>query len=132
MAPLAKWLSILGKKEELEAYELARIQAMLTQSALDEIEHLQKHHIASKETLKQITEEYRALKEKAEKEIQDNKPQTELLSTEESLRVQRYLLNLQKSRLLEAYHKGSISRGLFEKLNTEIDARLLNIDNMES
>ncbi len=33
---------------------------------------------------------------------------------------------------LEAYHKGSISRGLFEKLNTEIDARLLNINNMES
>ena len=131
IAPLARWLGILSTKEELAAYELARTQAMLAQSVLDELDYLQRHHIASHETLQKIAEEYQSIKEQAQQNIQQNKPQTQLLTTEESLRVQRYLINLQKNRLLEAYHKGSISHDVFEKLNTELDAKLLEIDNME-
>ncbi len=132
VAPLAKMLGILGSKEKLIDYELARTQAMLIQTVLDEIESLQRHHIASKETLEKIAKEYEDLKSQIQQNLQQQKPQSELLITEESLRVQRYLINLQKNRLLEAYHKGSISHDVFEKLNAELDAKLLEIDNLES
>ncbi len=132
IAPLATWLGVLGKKRELQAYENSRVQAMLAQSVLDEIDYLQKHHIASKETLEEVAQEYQDLKKQAEAAIQQNKPQKETLTSEEKLRVQRHLINLQKSRLLEAYQKGSISRELFEKLTAELDAKLLEIDNLES
>ncbi len=131
IAPLARILNIIGSKQELMQYELARTQAMLAQSVLDEIEHLQHHHIASHETLQKVAKEYQALKDEAEEILQHNKPQLDLLTTEESLRLQRYLINLQKNRLLEAYHKGSISHDIFEKLNADLDAKLLEIDNME-
>lgn len=132
ITPLAKMLGIISSKKELMAYELARMQAMLAQNALDEIEYLKHHHIASTETLEKIAQKYQEIKAQAQQNLQQNKPQSKLLTTEESLRVQRYLINLQKSRLLEAYHKGSISHEIFEKLNAELDAKLLEIDNMES
>ena len=131
VGPLARWLGIIGKKADIEAYERARVQAMLAQSVLDEIDYLQKHHIASKETLEEVAQEYQQLKADAEEAIQQNKPEKETLGTVESLRVKRHLINLQKARLLEAYRKGSISRDLYEKLNADLDARLIEIDNLQ-
>ncbi len=132
MAPFARRLGVMGVKEELSDYEKARIEAMLSQSALDEIEALEKHHIASKTILEQIAGEYQQSKKAAEAEIEQSRPEIEALKSEESLRVKRRLVNLQKNRLLEAYQKGSISRDVFEKLNAEFDARLMEIDNMEA
>ncbi len=132
IAPLAKWLGILGSKRQLKEYELLRTQAMLVQTALDEIEDLQKHHIASKKTLEKIAQEYQELKEQLEQNLQQKIPQGDILRTEEELRVKRHILNVQKARLLEAYHKGTISKDLYERLSAELDAKLLQIDNMES
>ena len=129
IAPLAKWLGILGKKVQLKEYELLRTQAMLAQTALDEIEDLQRHHIASKKTLEKIAKEYQELKDQLEQNLQQKAPQGDLLRTEEELRVKRHILNVQKARLLEAYHKGTISKDIYERLSAELDAKLLQIDN---
>ena len=102
---------------------------MLVQTALDEIEDLQKHHIASKKTLEKIAQEYQELKEQLEQNLQQKIPQGDILRTEEELRVKRHILNVQKARLLEAYHKGTISKDLYERLSAELDAKLLQIDN---
>ncbi len=130
--PLARILGLISAKSELGDYERGRIDAMLFQTALDEIDNLKAHHIASKDILEQVREEYAKRKEEAVAEIEKSRPELDMIKNEETLRVKRRLINIQKNRLLEAYQKGEISRDVFERLSAELDASLLEIDNLEA
>ena len=130
MTPLMRWLKLVSPVNTLREYELLKTKVSLLEDSLDEVERLRKRrmlHAKSAEELKtEMQEELKALEE----QLDAHAPDRDAMLTEEMLRTRRRLLMEQQNALLDRYQNGLLSYDTFEELKSQIDAKLLELENM--
>ncbi|HEX5000508.1 MAG TPA: sodium:proton antiporter [Terriglobia bacterium] len=131
MAPLLRALGIVGAQETRLAYELARGQLQAASAALTEIDNLKNSRLASPPVLDAVTTHYQGFVQNAEKRIEELHLEREQLRDEELHETRRHLLMVEKERVIEARHRGTMSQETQDRLLADIDARLLRLESGE-
>jgi CPA1 family monovalent cation:H+ antiporter len=130
MTPLMRLLGLVSPVNALREYELFKTKVSLLQDALDEIERLKKRRMLHAKSAQELSQELQAELQEAEKELDAHAPDKEAMLTEEMLRTRRRLLMEQQNALLDRYQNGLLSYDTFEELKSQIDAKLLELENM--
>ena len=128
MAPLLRWLGVVRPRESRARYEQTRGALLVANAGLNEVESMTRARHAPQEVLAALHEEYEARIERAEAGIQALHLEEGALREEEMLRARRHLLVVEKDRVLQAFHQGTLSQDVYEKLLADIDARLLALE----
>jgi len=130
MTPLMRTLGLASPVSDIKTYELLKTKIALLQDTLDEIEHLHKRRMLHAQSAKNLKEEFAKELETLETRLDELEPDKEALLTEEMLRTKRRIMMEQKKSLLEMYQNGAISFDAYEELKNQIDAKLLELENM--
>jgi CPA1 family monovalent cation:H+ antiporter len=130
MTPLMRALKLASPVSEIKSYELLKTKIALLQDTLEEIDHLQKRRMLHAKSAKSLKEEFAKELERLETKLDELEPDKEAMLTEEMLRTKRRILMEQKNTLLEMYQNGAISFDAYEELKSQIDAKLLELENM--
>lgn len=130
MIPLMRLAGLVSPLSGLKEYEVVKTEVALLQESLDEIDHMQKRRLLHAQSAEKLKEEFATQLEQYEHQLDEMEPDREAMQTEEILRTKRRLLMEQKSQLLDMYQNGSISFEAYETLQTQIDTKLLELENM--
>jgi len=128
MAPLLRWLGIVKWQQGRDAVELAQGRLLAAYAGLEGLDRMTSgrlHHSAVVPTLR---EEYDAKIKSIEHDLGELQPVLDQLMEEEMRWARRYLLLLEKNRVIETFHEGRLSQRVYEKLLADIDARLLEVE----
>jgi CPA1 family monovalent cation:H+ antiporter len=128
MAPLLRRLGLIGAREEREAYELARGELRATTAALGALEKMTRDKFAHPEVLAGLRTEYESRAREAERGISDLHLERLQLRTEELHAARRQLLLVEKDQLLDSHQRGAIGREAYERLASNVDARLVALE----
>ena len=129
MTPLMRLLKLVSPVSALKEYELLKTQISLLQDTLDEIEHLKKRRMIHAKSANNLKEEFNKELQELNTKLDELKPDEEAMLSEEVLRAKRRILMEQKNTLLEMYQNGTISFEANHELMTQIDAKLLELEN---
>ncbi len=131
MLPLLRWLGIVQASQERTEYELLRGKLQTSYAALKEIGKMSQFSFFN---LKVLT----ALRCKYEQKIKQDGAMLDMLhlekkelKQEESQLAQRHLLLVEKSELIDSFHRGLLSQEVYEKLLAETDAQLIRLESGE-
>ena len=130
MTPLMRILGLASPISELKEYELVKTQIALIENTLDEIEHLKKRRMLHAKSAQNLKEEFSQQLSVLQTKLDELVPDKEAMLTEETLRTKRRILMEQKNTLLEMYQNGAISFDAYEELRTQIDTKLLELENI--
>ena len=130
MTPLIKWLKLSSPVSSLKTYELTKTKISLLENIIDNIEHLYKKRMIHNISYKNLKEEFQKELDNLNKEFDKMQPDKEALKTEELLRIKRHLYLEEKNNLFDMYQNGMISFEVYQELKTDIDAKLLEVENM--
>ena len=128
MAPLARRLGLLGWREALTAYELARARLQLAADVVVEIGHMRSSSLADPKALEHLEADYRRRMEEANTQLERISVDERIRYHEDLAQLRRRLLEFEKIRLLEAKRRGTIGQEAFEQLLADIDARFLQLE----
>ena len=128
MKLLLRKLKLAGTGADRLAYERERGMMLAKTAALSALEQLLKDGAVHLEVVTQLRDEYARAIADAEQRIKDLHLQAEALRTEEQYAARRHLLIVEKDTLLASFRKGYLSQEAHEKLLTDVDSRLLNLD----
>jgi CPA1 family monovalent cation:H+ antiporter len=132
MAPLLRWLGLVGTSPERRTYDRQRIVLQSAEAALAEVDRMARAHGASPEALETVRREYRERIEHAEAALRALHPRSEELRADELRRARRHLLLVEKERLIDAARRGALDPGIQEELLADVDTRLLRLDQGDS
>lgn len=128
MSRLLRRLRLAGSRAERQDYERERGTLRAKAAALSGLEQLQKEGIVRAEVAESLKQEYRAAVDAAEERIKDLHLQAAELHAEEEHAARRYLLIVEKDAVLSAYHQGHLSQEVLDRLMSDIDARLYELE----
>jgi len=128
MSPLLRRLGIVHEEADRSAYELRRGRLHAADAALTEIERMTTRGLAEADVLDGLRDEYRRAVEEAKEEMGKLSVDRRALRAEESYRIRRQLLMVEKRSVIDAYHEGRIDRSSRDRLLADIDARLLELE----
>ena len=132
MSPLLRKLGILGAEEGQKTYEIERANARAASAALKEVEQMVKDGAAHIDLLDKLKEEYKNKLEKAEKIIRDLHIETNQLREDELRTARRHLILVEKDAVMQAFHNGFIGQEALDKILSEINQKLLAIEESEA
>lgn len=132
MSPLLRMLGVVGSYEARLAYELARGELQAASAALTEVDRLAKSRLASPSVLHTVESQYQQRIRETEQQIEKLHLEREQLRLEELHQTRRHLLLVEKERVIEAFHRGTMSQETQERLLADIDARLLRLESGEN
>ncbi len=130
MTPVMQMLGLVSPVSQLKTYELTKTRISLLEDTLDEIEHLHKRRMLHAASYKELKEELQKELDHLNNELDELEPDKEALREEEVLRTKRRIYMEQKNSLFEMYQNGMISFEIYEELKSQIDAKLLELENM--
>ena len=130
MTPLMRLLGLASPVSSLREYELLKTRASLLEDALDEVEHLKRRRMLHARSAKELKAELEKELQELEKALDIHAPDREAMLAEEMLRTRRRILMEQKNALLERYQSGMVSYDVYEEIKGQIDAKLLELENM--
>ena len=128
MTSLARRLGVIGGREAMTLYELARARRQLAMDALGEIENLRHGHFVEPRALDAVEDEYRKRASRAEAQLEEVELDRDRQLHEETAEARRRLLLFERKQLLEARQRGMMGDDAFNRLLADIDARLLDCD----
>jgi Na+:H+ antiporter len=131
MGPLLRKLGIIGRQEARRKYQLERGELRMIQAALNEIDHMERLHLAPSSVLKQMREEYEKRSQEAAAAVEDLQLHQEDLRAEEASRARRQVLLAEKEEVLSDYHRGTLAAEAYNSLLGAVDARLAALDRGE-
>lgn len=129
--PLLRWLGIVKGGEDRQEYEFARGKLQAANAALAELDNMPQGFFADKKTQAALRTEYESIREKQLQRIKDLQLDPQQLHTEKLQWGHRHLLLKEKNYAIDAFHQGVLGQDVYEKLLTDIDARLLQIESGE-
>jgi len=129
MTPFLKMLGIITAKSKVIGYEELKARIALLQDALDDIDKAQKRHMLNRESAETLREEYTKQLDDAKAEMEALEVDRSALIEEEMMRFRRRELMEQKAHLLELYQNGQLSFDAYNHLKSDLDARLLELEN---
>ena len=130
MTPVMRLLGLVSPVSQLKTYELTKTKVSLLEDTLDEIEHLYKRRMLHANSYQQLKKELQQQLDELNNELDQLEPDKEALRAEEVLCTKRHIYMEQKNNLYEMYHNGIISFEVYEELKGQIDARLLELENL--
>lgn len=128
MGPLLRRAGVVRSKESLGTYQLARGELRLAYAGLKELDALATTALMDQAVLAPIREEYENRIQVVEVRIHELHAQQSHLRDEEILRTRRQLVMLEKKEVMEAFHQGALSRESYQRILSELDRRLLRLD----
>jgi monovalent cation:H+ antiporter, CPA1 family len=131
MSGLLKGLGIVCATTHRAAYEMRSGRLQAASAALSEIERMSQLRAASPEILDELRTEYGNLAQHAEEELLKLSHNSRDLQDSDRQRVRRHLLDIERDRVTQAFHHGSLGRESHDRLLADIDARLLALDTGE-
>jgi CPA1 family monovalent cation:H+ antiporter len=128
MKPLLKRLGIARGHEARRMYEVRSGELRMTQAGLDEIEHMERRHLAPDAVLSELREEYEARAREVTATVEALRVQEDDLRAEESVRARRQILLAEKESVLADFHRGALNAEAYNRLLGAVDARLVKLD----
>ena len=128
MAPLARRLGLLGRRETMMAYEVARARLQAAADVLVEIGHLRDRGTVDAPVLDAMETSYRQRMSEANTQLQAIDLDPELRFREDFTQLHRRMLQFEKSRALEIWQQGMIGDKAYQQLLSDIDARFLELE----
>ena len=129
MSTVLRRLGLVAGPTNRAAYELWRGQLQAADGALEEIERMSRRHLAAPEILASLREEYERVVDHTTQELQKLDIDRQRVTDEEMYRLRRYLLTVEKDRVMRAFRQGEVGRESHARLLADIDARLLALEN---
>jgi CPA1 family monovalent cation:H+ antiporter len=130
MTPVMRLLGLVSPVSQLKTYERTKTKISLLEDTLDEVERLHKRRMLHAASYKALKEELQKELDALNTQLDQLEPDKEALRTEEVLRTKRRIYMEQKNNLFDMYHNGMITFEVYEELKAEIDAKLLELENM--
>lgn len=130
MTPLMRLLGLVSPLTTLKEYELVKTKISLIEDTIDEISRLKKRRMLHAKSAQNLTQEFEKELEALNSRIDALEPDKSAMLDEEVLRTKRRILMEQKSTLFDMYQNGMISFDVYEELKEDVDAKLLEIENM--
>jgi CPA1 family monovalent cation:H+ antiporter len=128
MSALMRRFGVVAAPTDRTVYELRRGALEAADRALKEIDDMASRHLAAPATLESLREEYSRRLEQTVEAPQSVPVDREALRREESYRVRRHLLLVERERIMEAFREGWLADRSRERLLADIDARLLTLE----
>jgi Na+:H+ antiporter len=129
--PLLRWLGIVKGREHREAYEFARGKLQAAGAAIEELARMSHVHFSRDDVRIRLKDEY----EKRIVQEQDQIGALELdraeIAAQESQWARRHLLMTEKNYVIDSFRQGILSQEIYEKLLSDIDARMLRLESGE-
>ncbi len=132
MGPLLRRLKIVGPSNERTAYDRTRGEMSAIRAAIRELEQMARVGRADQEGLKEVEQEYHQRFEKAQAELHRLRAEHTGLHEDDLQRARRHLLMVEKEQTITAAQEGMLSREASEHLLSDIDARLVRLDDPPS
>jgi CPA1 family monovalent cation:H+ antiporter len=126
-----RWLGIVHGRETRLAYEYSRGRLQSANAALTHLQEISRKRFKDPAMLSALREEYEKRIEGEEERLRDLRDERQELSREEAQWLRRYLLMVEKDEVQDAYREGSLSQEAYDKLRSDIDARLLAVETEE-
>ena len=130
MTPLMRLLALVSPLTSLKEYELIKTKISLLEDTIDEIAHLKKRRMLHAQSAGNLTEEFQSELEELNTRIDALEPDKSAMLNEETLRTKRRILMEQKNTLFDMYQNGMINFDVYEELKQEVDAKLLEVENL--
>jgi CPA1 family monovalent cation:H+ antiporter len=131
MAPLLRWLGIVSGHEARAAYEFHRGSLQAASAALSELESMERHRYTDPDALAEVRADYEERVNDAQAKLHDLHLEREELQSEELHWVRRHLLLVEREQAISGFHEGVLSQDTYERLLSDIDARLLRLESGE-
>jgi Na+:H+ antiporter len=131
MTSLARRLGVVGGREAMTRYELARARRRLATEVLAEIGTLREGRFVEPRALDAMEEEYRKRASQADAQLEKVELDRDRLLREETTAIRRRLLLSERKQLMEEQERGMMGNTAFNSLLADIDARLLECDSVE-
>jgi Na+:H+ antiporter len=125
---LLERLGIVHSGSVARAYDAARSDLHIADTALHEIDQIRTLHVAPPEVLDEFQRRYQERREAARRRITDLHVEQESLRLEASRRVVRRLLHLEREELVDRLRQGIIRRDTFDRLIADVDARITRLE----
>ena len=129
MSTLLTRLGLVAGPTKRAAYELERGKLQAADGALEEIARMSRSHLVAPEILAPLREEYQRVVDDTASELQKLDADRQRFADEELSRLRRYLLTVEKDRVMRAFRQGEVGREAHARLLADIDARLLALEN---
>lgn len=128
MTGLIRHLGLLGSRQGLQAYEVARTRLRLATDVLVEIARLRTNSLADPGALNALEAEYRQIMEGANTQLSAANIDKSVRYAEDLSQVRRRLLQFERARLLASWQRGDIGQEAHALLLADIDARHLQLE----
>jgi len=128
MGPLLRRLGITRGHEKRQMYEVRSGELRMTQVALDEIQRMERLHIAPEAVLRELRDEYEGRARDIAAAAEALRLEQDDLRAEESARARRQVLLAEKESVLGDFHRGTLSAEAYDRLIGTVDARLATLD----
>ncbi|WP_294957033.1 sodium:proton antiporter [Sulfurovum sp.] len=130
MTPLLKMLGIISKRTQVFGYEELKARISLLEDALDDLDRAEKRRMLSKSSAENLKEEYQKQLDEAKADLDALDIDRDALVEEETMRFRRREIMAQKANLLELYQNGALNPDAYHHLKSDLDTRLLELENM--
>ena len=131
MTPLARRLGLLGLREALAEYEVARARLQFAADVIVELSHLRERGFIDPQVIDTVEQIYRQRMGEANEQLSALALDPQLRFREELVQLSRQMLQFEKSRARELWRAGQIGAEAYHQLVTDIDARLLQLESGE-
>jgi CPA1 family monovalent cation:H+ antiporter len=131
MSRLLRFLGIVREQKEQRLHDLARGQVRVAGAALAELDRLDVAGFVDREMLAQMRREYQARLQDAQDEVHRVHREQERIRRKELQWMRHRLILQEKHQLIEDLREGLISREIYDELQADADARLLELESEE-
>ncbi len=124
MSPILGWLGVVTQRTDRHEYETRKGALLAANAGLAALERLSKERFAPEDVLDPLRQEYEERVAKADERLRDLRLNHGQLHVEETEAARRRLLLVEKDELLRSRRQGVLTDEAFERLVTDVDARL--------
>jgi CPA1 family monovalent cation:H+ antiporter len=128
MSPLLRWLKMGKPHYAHQVIELARGRLMAAYAGLDALDRLAGGRLRNSPVVNILRDEYEKKISTIEQDMQESEPDYNHYLDQDIQWARRHLLLVEKNRIIDNFQAGRLSQKTYDKLLTDIDARLLEVE----
>jgi len=128
MSGLLKHLGLVSEAAGRTVYEMHRGRLQAAAAALSEIDRMSGLHVASPLALDSLRAQYKKVVHVAEQQLKELGVSGQEVESRDMDRIRRHLLDVERDRVMRAFHHGALGRESADRLIADIDARQLAVE----
>jgi CPA1 family monovalent cation:H+ antiporter len=128
MSGLLKHLGLVSEAAGRTVYEMHRGRLQAAAAALSEIDRMSGLHVASPLALDSLRAQYKKVVHVAEQQLKELGVSGQEVESRDMDRIRRHLLDVERDRVMRAFHHGALGRESADRLIADIDTRQLAVE----